>query len=154
MYIWKDNAPATFNYGSSSAHEYPHSNPTSPTQVTHNRINQKQYHPAIRGGVAVYPQGSPQPYRKTQMLQSHTLPDNRRRPMSFAKALEMSDCLEMLPISVTATSTETTAAATSATTSTMSLQTTTTPTTANSKKGNSATPDRSSVYDMNYEISV
>ena len=55
-----------------------------------------------------------------------TSSDGRRRPMSFVRALEMTDSMEMV-----------------ATANDSRSQRPTTP-----------TPDRASVYDMNYEISV
>lgn len=63
---------------------------------------------------------SPQVHRKPTMQPSSTSvvqQDARRRPMSFVRALEMSDSVEMT-------------------------------------QPRPSTPDRSSVYDMNYEISV
>lgn len=56
-----------------------------------------------------------------------TVPDNRRRPMSFVRALEMSDTVDM-----------------SSQGSQCSAHMSQRP----------QTPDRTSVYDMNYEISV
>uniref|UniRef100_A0A8D8W4H5 Palmitoyltransferase n=1 Tax=Cacopsylla melanoneura TaxID=428564 RepID=A0A8D8W4H5_9HEMI len=111
MYLWKDTSPgaragnnqnAAVNVASSggNTNQYDHfrSNPTSPTQ--------RVYYPALRGGVQVFPPqqqclASPQIKRKSVMPLSQAPPtnsqtiDNRRRPMSFVRALEMSDSMEM-----------------------------------------------------------
>jgi len=79
-----------------------------------------------RGGVQVYPPASPQ-VKKKGTPTTPTAGDQRRRPMSFARALEMSDSIEM-------------------------------PGPPPPPNNRGVTPDRGSVYDMNYdgnyEISV
>ncbi|KAF5282686.1 hypothetical protein FQA39_LY17493 [Lamprigera yunnana] len=125
VYMWKDTSPGYPPPAQSQ--EFYRSNPTSPTQqVTYTAP--RSYHPAIRGGVSVYPPQSPQVHRKTQLSGANTtVPDNRRRPMSFVRALEMSDAVE-----VTGPSNQC----------------------SGHLPGRPSTPDRASVYDMNYEISV
>lgn len=112
-------------------YDYYRSNPTSPTQqataVYPPPRSANTYHPALRGGVPVFPpapQQSPQVRRKVQQQPQNMAPqqDNRRRPMSFIRALEMTDSVEMGP--------------------------------KGAPPQRSDTPDRTSVYDMNYEISV
>lgn len=153
VYMWKDTSPGyqgppcppaaaivTSAGPNRQTYDYYRSNPTSPTQQGNMGSGyqpQRQantYHPALRGGVPVYPpnaQQSPQVRRKATpggaqgqaapSLNTPTQADARRRPMSFVRALEMSDSVEM-----------------------------------GSGPGQQrpGTPDRTSVYDMNYEISV
>ncbi|GLV34578.1 Zinc finger DHHC-type containing 8 [Carabus blaptoides fortunei] len=118
---------------------YPYrSNPTSPTQQQQQQqaYRTNTYHPALRGGVPVFPppapnQQSPQVRRKTQPSVgpvTPTQPDARRRPMSFVRALEMSDSVELQAIGSPSAQAQVPAA-------------------------RPGTPDRASVYDMNYEIS-
>ncbi len=128
-YTWKDNSPNSFHQHRSTYDHY-RSNPTSPTQRT--------YYPALRGGVPVYPPPSPQVKRKN----SNTVPsnasssstssvvDSRRRPASFVRALEMSEAVELSGSQSQQRGSNTN---------------TTTPT---------PTGERTSLYDMNYEISV
>lgn len=151
IYMWKDTSPGTYQQGIVPTHQQPPhisvknqnsqqyycSNPTSPTtqQMTYQQTRPNMpYHPALRGGVAVFPpaptQQSPQQARRkpqTHTTESPDLPanaaDRRRRPMSFVRALEVSNSMEL---------------------SRTSHQT----------GGSPPTPDRTSVYDMNYEISV
>lgn len=129
VYMWKDTSPG---YPPPSQHpDFYRSNPTSPTQqTTYTAPPTRTYHPAMRGGVAVYPPQSPQVHRKPGSISANTptVPDNRRRPMSFVRALEMSDSVEM-------------SSQNSQCSAHMSSQ-------------RPSTPDRTSVYDMNYEISV
>ncbi|XP_028140364.1 palmitoyltransferase ZDHHC8 isoform X1 [Diabrotica virgifera virgifera] len=115
VYMWKDTSPG---YPPS---DFYRSNPTSPTQQY--TTAPRTYHPAARGGIPVYPPQSPQVHRKQLGAGTPTVTDNRRRPMSFVRALEMSDTVE---------------------TSQCSGHMTQRP----------PTPDRTSIYDMNYEISV
>ncbi|KRT82378.1 hypothetical protein AMK59_3635 [Oryctes borbonicus] len=124
VYMWKDTSPG---YPPPAQHpDFYRSNPTSPTQQAYNNPP-RTYHPAVRGGVSVYPPQSPQVHRKNQLgAGTPTVPDARRRPMSFVRALEMSDSVEMTPNAQCATH----------------------------KSGRPTTPDRISVYDLNYEISV
>lgn len=124
VYMWKDTSPG---YPPPAQHpDFYRSNPTSPTQQAYNNPP-RTYHPAVRGGVSVYPPQSPQVHRKNQLgAGTPTVPDARRRPMSFVRALEMSDSVEMTPSTQCATH----------------------------KSGRPTTPDRISVYDLNYEISV
>ncbi|XP_034949745.1 palmitoyltransferase ZDHHC5 isoform X2 [Chelonus insularis] len=146
VYMWKDNSPSgypgppgtvgipTHSSGLSQRppppYDYYCSNPTSPTQQPYTNAPRAAYHPANRGGVPVFPpHQSPQVKRKATTMATPTTPtsnDNRRRPMSFVRALEMTDSMEMVSASNDSRS-----------------QRPTTP-----------TPDRASVYDMNYEISV
>lgn len=134
--MWKDNSPGT--------HVHPHqkppcdyyrSNPTSPNQQQGVQYVPRPHgfygpHNPPRGGVPVFPPPqSPQVKRKN--LATPTTPtggDQRRRPMSFVRALEMSDSMEMAGP----------------------------PNPAADNRGpqRGDTPNRSSVYDMNYEISV
>lgn len=120
VYMWKDTSPG-YPPPSSRLDLY-RSNPTSPTQQAYSAP--RPYHPAVRGGVPVYPPQSPQVHRKP--AGTPTVTDNRRRPMSFVRALEMSDSVEMAQSSQCAAH----------------------------GPQRPATPDRTSVYDMNYEISV
>lgn len=127
VYMWKDTSPGY--PPPAQTQDFYRSNPTSPTQqATNYNAPTRSYHPAMRGGVSVYPPQSPQVHRKTQLgAATPTVPDNRRRPMSFVRALEMSDSVEL--------------------------------TGPNSQCSGHmpvrpSTPDRASVYDMNYEISV
>lgn len=149
VYMWKDTSPGyqgppcppviTSTAGGRPVYDYYRSNPTSPTQQGNNGGYQparqtNTYHPALRGGIPVFPpnaQQSPQVRRKATggqpqppQLNTPTQPDARRRPMSFVRALEMSDSVEMAGHS--------------------SAQ----------PQPRPGTPDRTSVYDMNYEISV
>lgn len=112
--------------------------------------NANTYHPALRGGVPVFPpniQQSPQVRRKAQpvpggaqqavQLNTPTQPDTRRRPMSFIRALEMTDQVEMNnsgPPQYHPNNQQ------------LGGQ--------GGGQGRPGTPDRTSVYDMNYEISV
>ncbi|XP_074102996.1 zinc finger DHHC-type containing 8 [Cotesia typhae] len=158
VYMWKDNSPSGYpgppgmggvnmpgnNIGipvhpsalsqrPPPPYDYYCSNPTSPTQQLYSTAPRAAYHPASRGGVPVFPptHQSPQVKRKNPpTMATPTTPtsnDARRRPMSFVRALEMNDSMEMVSIP----------------NDTRSSQRPTTP-----------TPDRTSVYDMNYEISV
>ncbi|XP_053983727.1 palmitoyltransferase ZDHHC8 isoform X2 [Hylaeus anthracinus] len=143
VYMWKDNSPGSYPVppGQTNAtthqspsqrpppYDYYRSNPTSPTQQLYANSPRPAYHPAMRGGVAVFPpHQSPQVKRKAAMVTptTPTSGDARRRPMSFVRALEMTDSMEMVSAP-----------------NDNRLQRPTTP-----------TPDRTSVYDMNYEISV
>ncbi|KAJ8969720.1 hypothetical protein NQ317_006109 [Molorchus minor] len=114
VYMWKDTSPG----------------PTQQQQQQLAYNPPRTYHPAMRGGVPVYPPQSPQVHRKAQIgagTPTITVPDNRRRPMSFVRALEMSDNVEL-----------------NSQNSQCSAHMSQRP----------LTPDRTSVYDMNYEISV
>lgn len=145
VYMWKDTPSNSYTQHqqqqqqqqqqqsrmpSSGPYDFYRSTPTSPTQQ-----QQPQYRPAhyppVRGGVPVLPPAqSPQLKRKN--MATPTTPtscDARRRPMSFVRALEMSDSMEN------------------------SSNTAGTPRTEH-RRGTTPTPDRASVYDMNYEISV
>ncbi|XP_039292352.1 palmitoyltransferase ZDHHC5-B isoform X2 [Nilaparvata lugens] len=145
VYTWKDTSPNAYcsrsGGGNSSGGGYGdhyRSNPTSPTQ-------RGVYYPALRGGVPVFPPPqSPQVKRKTTTVAASTAPtpprtvlkdpppgaDNRRRPMSFVRALEMTDSIDMADAA-------------------SGGQPPPPP-----QRGTTPTPDRVSVYDMNYEISV
>lgn len=129
-YTWKDNSPNSF-YQHRSTYDHYRSNPTSPTQ--------RAYYPALRGGVPVYPPPqSPQIKRKNTNVTSAnatsastpSISDGRRRPASFVRALEMADNVEV---------------AGSQQSQRASGGVTATPT---------PTGERTSLYDMNYEISV
>ncbi|XP_012220270.1 palmitoyltransferase ZDHHC8 isoform X1 [Linepithema humile] len=151
VYMWKDNSPGSYpgppggGAVSGAPHQSPsqrpppydyyRSNPTSPTQQSQYAMNAPRaaYHPAIRGGVPVFPphqpHQSPQVKRKATTMATPTTPtsgDARRRPMSFVRALEMTDSMEMVSA----------------------------PNDPRSQRPTTPTPDRASVYDMNYEISV
>lgn len=124
VYMWKDNSPG-YPPPANRLDLY-RSNPTSPVQQQSFQAAQqagfqnRAYH--ARVGVPVYPPQSPQVHRKASGTS-----DARRRPMSFVRALEMSDAVEMNP--------------------TGHLPPALGP-------PRPTTPDRASVYDMNYEISV
>lgn len=130
VYMWKDNSPGT--------HVHPHpkppcdyyrSNPTSPNQQGVQYLPRTHGFYPPRGGVPVFPPPqSPQVKRKNLATPTTPTNDQRRRPMSFVRALEMSDSMEMSGSSGVPNETR------------------------GAPRG--ATPDRSSVYDMNYEISV
>ncbi|XP_011874951.1 PREDICTED: palmitoyltransferase ZDHHC5 isoform X2 [Vollenhovia emeryi] len=152
VYMWKDNSPGSYpgpppgGAGSGAPHQSPshrppppydyyRSNPTSPTQQSQYTMNAPRppLHPALRGGVPVFPphpsHQSPQVKRKATTMATPTTPtsgDARRRPMSFVRALEMTDSMEMVSA----------------------------PNDPRSQRPTTPTPDRASVYDMNYEISV
>ncbi|XP_011165530.1 palmitoyltransferase ZDHHC5-B isoform X2 [Solenopsis invicta] len=151
VYMWKDNSPGSYPGpppgGAVSGvphqspshrpppYDYYRSNPTSPTQQSQYATNAPKaaYHPALRGGVPVFPphqpHQSPQVKRKATTMATPTTPtsgDARRRPMSFVRALEMTDSMEMVSA----------------------------PNDSRSQRPTTPTPDRASVYDMNYEISV
>lgn len=130
VYMWKDTSPG---YPPPTQHhpDFYRSNPTSPTQQSYAVPPPRTYHPAMRGGVPVYPPpASPQVHRKPMLgANPPTITvDNRRRPMSFVRALEMTDSVEM---------------------TTQNSQCS-----AHNMTQRPSTPDRTSVYDMNYEISV
>lgn len=144
MYMWKDNSPGSYpanalppiptqNRVRPQGYDYYRSNPTSPTQQPYATYTPHvPYNPALKGGVQVFPPHiSPQMKRKATMATptTPTASDIRRRPMSFVRALEMTDSIDMV--------------APPAQNEPRSGQRPTTP-----------TPDRASVYDMNYEISV
>ncbi|CAB0019316.1 unnamed protein product, partial [Nesidiocoris tenuis] len=134
VYTWKNDTSPNAAYASGPPGRTPpydhhfRSNPTSPTQ--RGNVGYYQGVQTPRNVVAVYPpppQQSPQVKRKNPQggpVTPLTPSDNRRRPMSFVRALEMSDSMEMQ-----ATSQD------------------------GRRGGTTPTPDRASVYDMNYEIS-
>ncbi|XP_012521523.1 palmitoyltransferase ZDHHC5 isoform X2 [Monomorium pharaonis] len=155
VYMWKDNSPGSYpgpplgpgsvvsgaphqspSHRPPPAYDYYRSNPTSPTQQSQYATNAPKaaYHPALRGGVPVFPphqppHQSPQVKRKATTMATPTTPtsgDARRRPMSFVRALEMTDSMEMVSA----------------------------PNDSRTQRPTTPTPDRASVYDMNYEISV
>ncbi|XP_071627488.1 palmitoyltransferase ZDHHC8 isoform X1 [Temnothorax longispinosus] len=152
VYMWKDNSPGSYpgpppggavsgaphqspSHRPPPPYDYYRSNPTSPTQQSQYTTNAPRaaYHPAMRGGVPVFPphqpHQSPQVKRKATTMATPTTPtsgDARRRPMSFVRALEMTDSMEMVSA----------------------------PNDPRSQRPTTPTPDRASVYDMNYEISV
>ena len=144
VYMWKDNSPGSYPVPSGTtnatthqspsqrpppSYDYYRSNPTSPTQQLYANAPRAAYHPAMRGGVPVFPpHQSPQVKRKATMATptTPTSSDTRRRPMSFVRALEMTDSMEMVSA----------------------------PNDNRSQRPTTPTPDRASVYDMNYEISV
>ena len=174
MYTWKDNSPSGMYPPNSVSnqqqqqqitttqpaqqrppmhYDYYRSNPTSPTQQQFSAAAAPRtaYHPMLRGGVQVFPPNpSPQIKRKTTMVTptTPTSTDARRRPMSFVRALEMTDSMEK----ITAQSHNTTGAATTTTTTTTNSSAINNqrPTTPTSQQND----NRASVYDMNYEISV
>ncbi|KAL1516957.1 hypothetical protein ABEB36_000784 [Hypothenemus hampei] len=129
VYMWKDTSPSGYSPQIQQQPDFYRSNPTSPTQqqMYVAPLSSRTYHPAIRGGVPVYPPPSPQIHRKISTNQP-PVGENRRRPMSFVRALEMSDNVDL---------------------SSQTSQCSSHPMTQRP-----STPDRSSVYDMNYEISV
>lgn len=156
VYMWKDNSPGSYPGPPATAggvvsgqphqspsqrphppYDYYRSNPTSPTQQPYaTNAPRAAYHPALRGGVPVFPphQPPPLPHQSPQVKRKATMAtpttptsgDARRRPMSFVRALEMTDSMEMVSA----------------------------PNDSRSQRPTTPTPDRASVYDMNYEISV
>jgi len=168
VYTWKDTSPGPYPGSSESptgyeyvthrpppahrtpSHEYHRSTPASPTQ-TFSTPRPTYYHQlpgAAQAAAAAqahaqarqqqqqqYPPTSPQLKRKNmatppsaEMLHCRPSPGSRR-PMSFVRALEMSDSMEMNARSPPSGA----------------LANSTSP---------QDTPDRGSVYDMSYEISV
>ncbi|CAG9824914.1 unnamed protein product [Phaedon cochleariae] len=129
VYMWKDACSPTGRAGqSAAAADFYRSNPTSPTQQTYGGVATRAYHPAGRGGVPVFPPQSPQVHRKPLGGSTPTV----RRPMSFVRALEMTDAAAQ-------------------------------PSDCPKQQGagragpphpQPSPPDRASVYDTNYEISV
>ncbi|XP_054274125.1 palmitoyltransferase ZDHHC8 isoform X3 [Macrosteles quadrilineatus] len=118
VYTWKDTSPNAYcQQPPRPGYDHYRSNPTSPTQ-------RGVYYPALRGGVPVYPPPQSPQVKRKNLVTPVTPCDGRRRPMSFVRALEMSDSMEM-----TGNNQE-------------------------PRRGTTPTPDRQSVYDMNYEISV
>ncbi|XP_017029189.1 palmitoyltransferase ZDHHC8 [Drosophila kikkawai] len=104
------------------------------------------YQPALRGGVAVFP---PNPNAGVGNLQTQPSPQIKRkqtptRPMSFVRALEMTDSMEMQSLEQQQQNGG--VASNQQATGGVLMQ--------NSSSSNSGTPDRASIYDMNYEISV
>lgn len=91
VYRWKDTSPSCPHHSGPPIYDNYRSNPTSPTQ--------RGYYGVPRGGVPVYPPGvqvqqSPQVKRKT--VGTATPGDTPgRRPMSFVRALEMADGMEL-----------------------------------------------------------
>lgn len=157
------NSNSSSHQQTNNQYEHFRSNPTSPTQ--------RVYYPALRGGVQVFPpqvptggsvggnachvmMPSPQVKRKNigsagpPATSSQTI-DNRRRPMSFVRALEMSDSMNMPvhhgPGSVGSAATAGQQGVTSRSSGNVG---------GGGGGGNTPTPDRQSVYDINYEISV
>lgn len=148
VYMWKDNSPSgypgppgtvgipihptTLSQRPPPPYDYYCSNPTSPTQQPYANTPRAAYHPATRGGVPVFPpHQSPQVKRKVTTMATPTTPtsnDARRRPMSFVRALEMTDSMEMVSQQPNDNT--------------------------RGQRPTTPTPDRTSVYDMNYEISV
>lgn len=156
VYMWKDTSPT----GPSGA-PYFHSNPTSPIQhsLMNNSSNgnggnpnRSYIHPGGGGGnyynnvssPSNYPPSSPSSKKKNLygMGISATVPNSisdgirpspiSRRPMSFVRALEMTDSLEL----------------------SNSRGTSSRGSPAGTPKGHGQETDRSSIYDTNYEISV
>lgn len=152
-------------------YDYYRSNPTSPTQQQQQqqlygqRPSASSYYPPVRGGVPVYPPPqSPQIKRKT--MATPTTPTSTavvsscdggrrpspgsRRPMSFVRALEMTDSLELTSASPGTPHTEhrglVAVGGPMGGTPTSVVQ--------EPHRSSTPTPDRASVYDMNYEISV
>ncbi|KAL7300426.1 hypothetical protein TKK_0006780 [Trichogramma kaykai] len=152
--------------------DYYRSNPTSPTQQQQSyastvtaaaaannsagRVATSTYHPVIRGGVPVFPpNASPQVKRKpslgTPTTPTQTTPaENRRRPMSFVRALEMSDSLEMMPQTTSNNGGSGSGSSTNVAGNNGQQQQS-----QQQQQPEQTNPnDRASVYDMNYEISV
>ncbi|XP_033169339.1 neurogenic protein mastermind-like isoform X1 [Drosophila mauritiana] len=115
------------------------------------------YQPALRGGVAVFPP-NPLGNQGGGNLQTQPSPQIKRkqtptRPMSFVRALEMADSMEMqsleqqqnggIPGSGSVGNNQQAGGGGGAGGHLMQ-----------SNASNSGTPDRASIYDMNYEISV
>jgi palmitoyltransferase ZDHHC5/8 len=133
------------------------SNPASPTQQQQQQQSQQPYqpnggqvrpvmgayHPALRGGVPVFPPAAPSP----QLVKRKAGAATPNRPMSFVRALEMADSMEMTATGGGNTSND----------PQQSLMKANGQQVANNPNGNGTkdgTPDRTSLYDTNYEISV
>ena len=100
------------------------------SNIVANSANNSGYHPALRGGIQVFP---PQIPASPQIKRKQT----PTRPMSFVRALEMTDAIEMTPTSGNQQNVQP---------QLQQMQ--------QVVPKNGAQPDRGSVYDMNYEISV
>ena len=110
------------------------------------------YHPALRGGVPVFPPQPPmnQPQNPSPSIKRKATPT---RPMSFIRALEMTDALEMTPTS--SNSLMPTDQQQSSLKNGGILNSNSNNSSNNLQRSTTPTPsDRASVYDMNYEISV
>jgi uncharacterized membrane protein YgcG len=157
-------------------YDYYRSNPTSPTQQPYAAAPRAAYHPVLRGGVPVFPpHQSPQVKRKTSMA-TPTSPtstttalanapgENRRRPMSFVRALEITDSMEMVPASNAVGGSSGVGGNGSGGVGggggggggggVIGVDGVQVDTRSAGQRPTTPTPDRASVYDMNYEISV
>lgn len=159
------------------------SNPTSPTQqmqqynnvmprfpalqTSHNNMSggnsvpsvMPPYHPALRGGIPVFP---PQPSPQTKRKATPT------RPISFVRALEMTDSMEMTTSPKNGTvnnldhqnqfkqsnNSQTMISGNGNINQNLTGVTTTTSSSDNNTATTTSATDRASVYDMSYEISV
>lgn len=107
------------------------------------------YNPALRGGVPVFPGNfPPQPQPSPQGKRKAT----PTRPISFVRALEMADSMEMQAIAANDHKSgnqikNNGLISSSAINNNAGNQ-------SNTQKTTTPTPDRASVYDVNYEISV
>ena len=153
VYQWKDNSPTAGPSGSSNfglLQNYCHSNPPSPVQ--HNNVinnsansgsatmnNMGYYHPSSTGnymlGKSVPPVSPNVKYSTAGQEGIRPSPINRR-PVSFVRALEMTDSME---VSNRGQNTRNSPAGTPKGLTQQSFN---------------ENPERASVYDMNYEISV
>lgn len=113
------------------------------------------YNPALRGGVAVFP---PQPQPSPQGKRKAT----PTRPISFVRALEMADSMEMQAMAANEQQQQQKSAGGGGVIKNNGLISSSA---INNNGGNQSntqqkpntttpTPDRASVYDVNYEISV
>lgn len=108
------------------------------------------YHPALRGGVPVFP---PQPSASPQIKRKPT----PTRPISFLRALEVADSMEMQAINAGSTSNDhklTSTVKNNGLIGSSAINNSAGNQSNNTQKSTTPTPDRASVYDLNYEISV
>ncbi|XP_068082394.1 palmitoyltransferase ZDHHC8 isoform X2 [Anabrus simplex] len=177
VYMWKDTSPGAYGSGGNGVaapahhhqqrgpgYDYYRSNPTSPTQqqqMYSQRPPTSSYYPPVRGGVPVYPP-SQSPQIKRKAMATPTTPTavvsscegrrpspGSRRPMSFVRALEMTDSMELTSASPGTPRSEHRIVAVGG-----PMGGTPTSVMQDSHRSSTPTPDRASVYDMNYEISV
>ncbi|KAH1004209.1 hypothetical protein HUJ04_003997 [Dendroctonus ponderosae] len=168
VYMWKDTSPSGYPSPAQQPDFY-RSNPTSPTQqqMYPPQANTRTYHPANRGGVPVYPPSSPQVQRKLGAGTPPTVGDNRRRPMSFVRFIHHQKSNEFLLFTIMlilvklyGTNCMLLRAATCLhagaleMSDNVDLSSQTSQCSSHPITHRPSTPDRTSVYDMNYEISV
>lgn len=105
------------------------------------------YQPALRGGVPVFP---PNPNLQPQQSPQNKRKQTPTRPMSFVRALEMPDTIELHSIDQQQSRNNGGLVNSGITGNNIINQSTV----VNQQRSTTPTPERASVYDMNYEISV